>query len=55
MALVGVLSTGLLHEEMVRKPPSRGPAVPLRTLVDRAPDGRQDRTLLDGKDGVRVR
>jgi len=38
MALVGVLSTGLLHEEMIRNSPSRGPAVPLRTLVDRAPD-----------------
>jgi asparagine synthase (glutamine-hydrolysing) len=37
LALVGVLSTGLLHEELVRKQPARGPAVKFRTLVDRAP------------------
>jgi asparagine synthase (glutamine-hydrolysing) len=35
MALVGVLSTGLLHEQLVRRPPSRDAPPQLRTLVDR--------------------
>jgi len=39
MALVGVLSTGLLHQEMVRNPPAAGGAIPIRTLVERIPPG----------------
>jgi len=35
MALVGVLSTGLLHRQLVRRPPERAAAVPFRTLIDR--------------------
>jgi asparagine synthase (glutamine-hydrolysing) len=37
MALVGVLSTGLLHEQLVKRAPSRAKAVPFLTLVDRLP------------------
>jgi asparagine synthase (glutamine-hydrolysing) len=35
MALVGVLSTQLLHEELVRRPPAAPAAPPFRTVVDR--------------------
>jgi asparagine synthase (glutamine-hydrolysing) len=35
MALVGVLSTGLLHELLVRRPPRRVEPVEFRTFVDR--------------------
>ncbi len=35
MALVGVLSTQLLHHELVRRPPEREPAGPFQTVVDR--------------------
>jgi asparagine synthase (glutamine-hydrolysing) len=35
MALVGVLSTQLLHHHLVRNRPDGGPEVPLRTLVDK--------------------
>jgi asparagine synthase (glutamine-hydrolysing) len=35
MALVGILSAQLLHQQLVRAPPRRGGAVTLRTLVDR--------------------
>ncbi len=38
MALVGVLSTGLLHERLVRAPPGRRFDAPFRTLVDRVAD-----------------
>jgi asparagine synthase (glutamine-hydrolysing) len=37
MALVGVLSTGLLHQQLVRQAPSRGTPVQFLTLVDRLP------------------
>jgi asparagine synthase (glutamine-hydrolysing) len=37
MALVGVLSTGLLHEQLVRRPPERETAIEFRTVVDRLP------------------
>jgi asparagine synthase (glutamine-hydrolysing) len=37
MALVGVLSTGLLHERLVRGRPSTDPAVDFKTMVDRVP------------------
>lgn len=39
MAIVGVLSTALLHERLVRRAPSRGGPVALRTMVDRLDDG----------------
>jgi asparagine synthase (glutamine-hydrolysing) len=35
MALVGVLSTGLLHERLVREPPQRRAPREIRTVVDR--------------------
>jgi hypothetical protein len=35
MALVGVLSTGLLHEQFVRRPPDRASGLRFLTLVDR--------------------
>jgi asparagine synthase (glutamine-hydrolysing) len=35
MALVGVLSTGLLHEALVRRAPERAPPPSIRTVVDR--------------------
>jgi asparagine synthase (glutamine-hydrolysing) len=37
MALVGVLSTGLLHEQLLRRAPERGAAPRFRTVVDRLP------------------
>ncbi len=37
MALVGVLSTGLLHEQLVRRAPSRAAPGEFRTIVDRLP------------------
>jgi asparagine synthase (glutamine-hydrolysing) len=45
MALVGVLSTGLLHEMLVRAPPARAKNLYVRTIVDRlaAPSGGQIR------------
>jgi asparagine synthase (glutamine-hydrolysing) len=39
MALVGVLSTGLLHEQMVRRVPERGAKLAFRTVIDRLPAG----------------
>ena len=39
MAVVGVLSTGLLHEQFVRKPPSRCSPGKFRTFVDLAAQG----------------
>jgi asparagine synthase (glutamine-hydrolysing) len=35
MALVGVLSTGLLHEALVRRSPGRVSSLPFQTIVDR--------------------
>ncbi len=35
MALVGVLSTQLLHRQFIREAPGGGPPVPLRTLVEK--------------------
>jgi asparagine synthase (glutamine-hydrolysing) len=37
MALVGVLSTGLLHERLLRRAPARAGAPAFRTFVDRLP------------------
>jgi asparagine synthase (glutamine-hydrolysing) len=36
MALVGILSTGLIHEALVRSAPVRVTGIPLATLVDRS-------------------
>ncbi len=35
MALVGILSTHLLHDKLVRAPPAARPPPPFRTVVDR--------------------
>jgi asparagine synthase (glutamine-hydrolysing) len=35
MAIVGVLSTGLLHERLIREAPNRGARVEFKTMVDR--------------------
>jgi asparagine synthase (glutamine-hydrolysing) len=35
MAVVGVLSTQLLHRQLVRETPGGGPPVPIRTVVDK--------------------
>lgn len=35
MAIVGVLSTGLLHEQLVRRTPARATGCDFRTIVDR--------------------
>jgi asparagine synthase (glutamine-hydrolysing) len=39
MALVGVLSTGLLHEQLVRRSPERAAPPTIRTVVDRLAAG----------------
>jgi asparagine synthase (glutamine-hydrolysing) len=51
MALVGVISTGLLHEQLVRRCPVRATGVPFRTYVDRLRDRaarQEDRGLASG-------
>ena len=35
MAIVGILSTQLIHEQFIRQRPDPGPPVALRTSVDR--------------------
>jgi asparagine synthase (glutamine-hydrolysing) len=40
MALVGVISTGLLHEQVIRRLPERGAKLTFRTIVDRLSSGR---------------
>jgi asparagine synthase (glutamine-hydrolysing) len=35
MALVGVLSTGLLHDQLIRRPPARSSEVGFLTMIDR--------------------
>jgi asparagine synthase (glutamine-hydrolysing) len=45
MALVGVLSTGLLHEQLVRKAPPRLAPGPFLTIVDRLPAHAADAAL----------
>jgi len=34
MAIVGVLSTQLVYDQLIRRQPPAGPPVPLRTEVD---------------------
>ena len=40
MSLVGVLSTGLLHEQLVRRAPARASRLQYLTVVDRVPEAR---------------
>jgi hypothetical protein len=35
MAVVGVLSSQLVYDQLIRRQPEEGPRVPIRTLVDR--------------------
>ena len=55
MALVGVLSTGLLHEQMVRRAPSRDAGMPFRTVIDRVPVGSAGLTPSDGAEARQAR
>jgi asparagine synthase (glutamine-hydrolysing) len=48
MALVGVLSTGLLHEALVRRAPARGSPIPFKTCVDRTAGGDAGRSTSRG-------
>jgi asparagine synthase (glutamine-hydrolysing) len=48
MALVGLISTGLLHEQLVRRAPARATALPFRTRIDRLGDPAA------GRDGLRL-
>jgi len=48
MALVGVLSTGLLFERLVRGAPDRSAAIEFQTVVDRLPPGVAGDVLLTG-------
>jgi len=41
MALVGVLSTGLLHEQFIRRPPLRAGQVEFQTVIDRTAESGQ--------------
>ena len=45
MALVGVLSTGLLFEQLVRRPPDRSASIEFQTIVDRLSLGTAGDTL----------
>ncbi len=49
MAVVGVLSTGLLLEQLVRGAPDRSTAIEFRTVVDRVPGRRSD---IEGQPGA---
>jgi hypothetical protein len=44
---VGVLSTGLLHEQLVRKAPPRQAPGPFLTVVDRLPAHTADAALAE--------
>ena len=48
MALVGVLSTGLLHEQLVRRAPLAATRDSFRTVVDRVPGQATGRSPADG-------
>jgi asparagine synthase (glutamine-hydrolysing) len=52
MALVGVLSTGLLFEQFVRRAPDRSAAGEYTTLVDRLGSGMTDERLVHGSRGM---
>jgi len=60
MALVGVLSTGLLHQQLVRRPPARATDIHCRTTIDRLappagplPPGQQPRGDTHGHPAAR--
>ena len=48
MALVGVLSTALLFEQLVRRAPETSRTIQFKTVVDRWPDQEADRVLAHG-------
>ncbi len=48
MALVGVLSTGLLFEQLVRRAPDPSPAIRFRTVIDRLAVRDAGDTILNG-------
>ena len=48
MALVGVLSTGLLFEQLVRRAPERSRTIQFQTVIDRWPDQDAGRPLARG-------
>jgi asparagine synthase (glutamine-hydrolysing) len=52
MALVGVLSTGLLHEQLVRRPPTRVERMEFRTVVDRLAGRRIAREAAGAEEGA---
>ena len=52
MALVGVLSTGLLFERLVRGAPDRSAAIEFQTVVDRLPTGEAGDDLVTGARGM---
>ena len=47
MALVGVLSTGLLFEQLIRRAPDRSPAMQFQTVIDRLPDRDAERRFIE--------
>jgi len=49
MAVVGVLSTGLLHEQLVRRAPHRGAGLQFRTVVDRLGGARAGQRNVGGE------
>ena len=55
MALVGVVSTGLLHEQMVRRIPSRDGGMYFRTVIDRVPADNARSNPGDGAEGRQTR
>jgi asparagine synthase (glutamine-hydrolysing) len=52
MALVGVLSTGLLFEQFVRRSPDRSAAGAYTTLIDRLGSGTTDDRFVHGSSGM---
>ncbi len=54
MALVGVLSTGLLFDQIVRRAPDRSAEIEFKTVVDRLPAGGSGDALVGGTRGMRT-
>jgi asparagine synthase (glutamine-hydrolysing) len=54
MALVGVLSTGLLYEQLVRKAPVKTPAPVFHTVVDLVAQSATSDAIEPGRSGVSV-
>jgi asparagine synthase (glutamine-hydrolysing) len=55
MALVGVVSTGLLHEQMVRRVPSGDAAMHFRTVIDRLAAGGAGSSPVEGANARHAR